>query len=576
MHLAESLKAKIGCGAPEPSLLIPEKIAVERWIAAGLFVLSCAYLLAFRRYVTMDPDEGIVLQGAERILNGEILYRDFFSFFTPGSYCWQAALLKLFGNSLIVARTALVLYGGLFTVFTYFIARRTSPRWIALTAAYLATIACLPWRFMVLHNWDSTVSFCLAVYFAVRFVEAPRLRWAVAVGTFSSLTFLFEQSKGAGLILGLLLGFCLLAWLKLKTPQPLWTIPNIFGLAAGFAWPAILAVTYFAAHHAVSAFLADIAWPLHHYAPANEVPYGWADWSDQTRQALFHSGDPIQAVVAFVAVIPCFIFPALPLIACFLLISTVIAAGCFQIPADRASHYCVVGSTVAGALFSILIVRPNIVHFVYLAPLLFVSLGWLMDGRDVFPLMQRSIRPLAVAIVLVTFTCAGMALLIANQDSRSILETRRGLVRTPGPDELLPYLQAHVLPSEKIFVYPYFPLAYFLADTANPTRYEYLQPGLHTREQDLEAIRELEAARTRVVLFEPSFYDKVATSWPNTPLSTFAADPVADFILRKYHPCANLASGNASISAGGSTRFSFMMRDGVPCPPENQTAQARN
>ena len=99
------------------------KDSSERWIAAGLFVLACLYLCAFRRFMLLDPDEGIVLQGAERILRGEVLYRDFFSF-SRRALLPAGPPLKLFGNSLMVARTTLVLYGGVFTVFAYWMARR--------------------------------------------------------------------------------------------------------------------------------------------------------------------------------------------------------------------------------------------------------------------------------------------------------------------------------------------------------------------------------------------------------------------------------------------------------------------
>ncbi|PYX04784.1 MAG: hypothetical protein DMG85_16745, partial [Acidobacteria bacterium] len=107
---------------------IPENQAGERQIALLLFVLTCAYLSLFRRYTTMDPDEGIVLQGAQRILQGQVLYRDFFSFFTPGSYYLLALLFKIFGDSFLVARTALVLFGGAYSVVTYLLARRVCTR----------------------------------------------------------------------------------------------------------------------------------------------------------------------------------------------------------------------------------------------------------------------------------------------------------------------------------------------------------------------------------------------------------------------------------------------------------------
>ena len=155
------------------SMPIPERQPVDRWIAFGIFVLSLLYLLPFRRFTSMEPDEGIILQGAERILRGEVLYRDFFSYFTPGSYYLLALLFKIFGNSLLVARTALAVYGALYSVLTYLIARRVCSRWAALACAYMVTITCLPWRFLALHNWDSTLWVCATVYCAARYIEAP-------------------------------------------------------------------------------------------------------------------------------------------------------------------------------------------------------------------------------------------------------------------------------------------------------------------------------------------------------------------------------------------------------------------
>ena len=84
----------------------------DQAIAAAIFAVTVAYLWIFRRYTSLEPDEGIVLEGAQRILRGEVLYRDFFSYFTPGSYYFLALLFKIFGSSFLVARTALVFFGG--------------------------------------------------------------------------------------------------------------------------------------------------------------------------------------------------------------------------------------------------------------------------------------------------------------------------------------------------------------------------------------------------------------------------------------------------------------------------------
>ncbi|MGA9057833.1 MAG: glycosyltransferase family 39 protein, partial [Terriglobia bacterium] len=136
------------------SVYISESSRLEVGIVLLLFVATCLYLRLFYHYTNLDADEGVILQGAQRILNGEVPYRDFFSFFTPGSYYWMALLFKVFGDSILVARAALIVYGGLFSVLTYLLARRVCSRGTALFTVYLLTLTCLPYCFLALHNWD--------------------------------------------------------------------------------------------------------------------------------------------------------------------------------------------------------------------------------------------------------------------------------------------------------------------------------------------------------------------------------------------------------------------------------------
>src|SRR4029077_11939924 len=192
----------------------------DRAIGVAIFAVTLAYLCLFRRYTSMEPDEGIVLEGAQRVLRGEVLYRDFFSYLTPGSYYFLALLFKVFGRSFLVARTALVLFGGIYSAVAYLLARRVCSRASAIFVAALVTLTTLPYRFEVLHNWDSTLWACLAVYCAVRWLESPHWKWAFATGSLMSLTCLFEQSKGAGLVLGLSTG--LVAITLLDQRRTLW------------------------------------------------------------------------------------------------------------------------------------------------------------------------------------------------------------------------------------------------------------------------------------------------------------------------------------------------------------------
>lgn len=158
--------------SPERPVAIPEESRSERQIAIAIFAISFIYLYLFRRYTTIEPDEGIILQGAQRVLDGEVLYRDFFSFFTPGSYYFLALIFRLFGSSFLVARTVLVFFGGIYSVVAYLLARRVCSRTSALAAIALMAATTLPFRFLVLHNWDSTLWACLALYCAVKTMES--------------------------------------------------------------------------------------------------------------------------------------------------------------------------------------------------------------------------------------------------------------------------------------------------------------------------------------------------------------------------------------------------------------------
>ncbi len=538
----------------EQSICIPEQYSSDRAIASFLFLISFFYLFLFRRYTTMDPDEGIILQGAQRILSGEVLYRDFFSFFTPGSYYFLALIFRIFGSSIVVARTTLLIVGSVLSSITYLLSRRVCSRRIALLTAAMVTVATLPYRFLVLHNWDSTLCACLAVYCAVRLIETSGRTWAFSAGSFIALTFLFEQSKGTGLGLGLCAGLLAVHSLGGRSL----TRACIFYLAIGLAWPFILPLAYFSAQHSLSLMLADWLWPLRHYSLANHVPYGYQNWSDETRQTLFGSGSWVVRVITVVALSPCFLIPLLPILAVGMLAYWLVRMVRRQAPQWEANYYVLTIAAISGLLLSVVIGRADIIHFVYLFPLFALALAWLIDGRDIPGQVYRKLRSGITAYIVIAFSLFGMALLIRTIGAHHVT-TRRGEITVPGKDTVVDYVQAHVSPGEHIVVYPYLPLYYFLTATYSPTHYDYFQPGMHTAQQADEILSQLSSKRVRVILFEAGFTEKIPRSWPGTPLTAITHDAVADFILREYRSCKTLQSPS-------EWRFFFMVRNDFPCP----------
>jgi hypothetical protein len=519
----------------------------------------------FYDYTTLNGDEGIVLQGAQRILQGQVLYRDFFSFFTPGSYYWIALLFKIFGSSILVGRAALVVYGGVFSVLTYLLSRRVCSRWSALLAAFLVTIICLPFRFLVIHNWDSTLWAYLTVYCAVRFLEEPHWGWAAGVGSFTALTCLFEQSKGAGLVLGLTIGFAALILSNRCAGQ--FDRARIAALALGFIWPFLLTFAYFSTQHSLYQMLAGWMWPLHHYAGANTLPYGYLVLSTPNREALFEGPWTWRLFILLVTG-PCLIVPALPAVALGVFVHKITQIWQRKPLSAKSGYYTLVSAILVGLLLGLLATRrPDFTHILYLAPLLCLVLAWAVDGQDWRWQSLKFLTPFLVLFVLFSFTAFGLSSLWGPLQAHYTLKTQRGVLKTTVPDTVLQYVQAYVPPGEKIFVYPYEPLYYYLTATFSPTRYEYLQPGMHSADQFQEAIRQVAADHTRVVLFELAFNEKIPWNFPSTPVGVLAQrDPVADYILANYKPCRGVTSST-------SWRFVCMVRKDLTCPDRPETAQ---
>lgn len=527
--------------------------SLDRFAPLLVFFSCFAYLCIFLHYSSLEPDEGIVLQGAERIIAGQLPYRDFFSFYTPGSLYLLAGLFRVFGDSFAVARISLAATGAICSLFTYVLARRVCSRNIALFVAMLATTAGAAFRFLVLHNPYSTLACCACLYGLIRWFETRKPIWAFTAGSLASMTFLLEQSKGGGLFLGLVLALVIL---RVCDREFRLGRAALIASAIGVFSPMAVTFAYFGANHAMGQMLQCWLWPLQHYTQANHVAYGHQNWSDRTRELIFYTGPLWTRLLKSFMVLPGLLIPVLPLITFGLLVYWSIQLF-RRDTSPEVRYYVGVCSVLTGLLVSIVIVRPDILHFMYLAPLWYLVLAWFCDPLATRSSTLRRLRDPLIAFVWITFGLLSMAVLLTTTAANHRIETRRGRITTGAPDTVLAYVQQHVPPHGRMLVYPYLPLYNYLSATLSPSRYDYFQPGMNTHDQAREIVASLESSNAPV-LFEPAFAEKIANSWPQTSLKAIVEDPVSDYIVRNYHICQRLRSPE-------DEQFEFMVKRERPC-----------
>jgi len=523
----------------------------DRWLALLIGLATFVYLVPFYRFITLNADEGVVLQGAQRILDGQIPYRDFFSFLPPLSFYWTALLLKVFGDSILVPRAVLLIYGAVLSPLTYLLARRTVDRYAALLAAYVCAIVSLPTSFYVQHNWESTLLATLAVFVAVLLLDSPSRYISFALGALVSLTALSNQAKGGGLALGLVVGYAILAMRGRHSIRRFW-IPAVIGLLA----PLALTAAYFALHRALGAMIADLFWPLRHYSAANRIPYGYITMSPEQFNNLRSASLPMKIFFAL-TLSPMILIAALPVFGIMILLFHVVRLQ----HSPKSSLYILIGSVLFGLWLSVLPVRRDPGHIIYMLPLFALIIAWVADARNLPLHFLHAARPLVFGAMLLVFSLFGISELFSPLNAHNILSTRRGLLKITGTDAVFPYVQSHLKPGDRIFVYPYQPLYYFLTATSNPTVYDFIQPGMHSDDQLATAIQQLDHNPPQAVLFT-SFNEIIHIPWPNTPLSVVGrVDPLALYIVRHYHDCASLRS-----TTNGDWLWLYMVRIGSPCP----------
>jgi hypothetical protein len=118
----------------------PAKLFARLWVPSLLFVLAALYCTPIGLLGIDIYDEGIRLHGAERVLNGEVPYRDFYAVYGPAAFYWPALLFKVFGHQVLVFRVSEILFTALLATAVYLLCQKGG---VSMGASLLASILVL-------------------------------------------------------------------------------------------------------------------------------------------------------------------------------------------------------------------------------------------------------------------------------------------------------------------------------------------------------------------------------------------------------------------------------------------------
>jgi hypothetical protein len=183
------------------------------WFAAPLMVLLVAgaiYGSIYFREESLATGIGANLVPAERVLKGEVPYRDFYKIQTPGILLLNAGLFKLFGTSLLTAFRGVLVFKVLAIVMVFLVARLV----VSQTAAVVPTLLSIVWLppggpFRPAPIQYEMLFILGAVFFTLRWIDSRRALDAFAAGLAVGIVAVFKQNVGVYLAIALVLSLVL-------------------------------------------------------------------------------------------------------------------------------------------------------------------------------------------------------------------------------------------------------------------------------------------------------------------------------------------------------------------------------
>jgi hypothetical protein len=533
--------------------------------AASIGLVSFAILLLTMPRDLGIYDESVILVGAMRLLDGDVIHRDFYANYGPGQFYCVALLFWAFGKSFIAARIYdLVIRAGVIATLFYIIRRQCS-LFIALVFTAMGAMWLMGIGFYLYPVFPCILLSLIGSYFLLGMGGgSDAVPTTIVGGLCTGLTALFRYDIGFLLLISHIVSIVTLHTLSRPRETRIWrTLVAITAYGGGVAVMFVPVAIAFLLASPINAFFVDIVdYATKYYAVMRGLPFPGlvAIWANPFAAVVYL---PLLAVgLALIQLVP--------------LVRRNLEGTLPQSLVDHSREYLVVFGIDACFFFTKGVVRVSEIHMLLAIVPSLVVFAVLANIQ----LARRNSMPFATAILLFLLSlfparsAAGQLYRDIRVTDGSIagwLAIRSGLIAPPvrnagscetgpasGIAKLAPeyarvatYLSAHTKPDErilialnrhdKVFVNPVG--LYFATGRLPGTHWHHFDPGIQTRADiQMQILNDLQRNKVRWVVRDASFE---TANEPNGSALSSGVILLDQFLDENYRSVAS--SGSVTI-----------------------------
>lgn len=442
-----------------------------------VLLFSCLFLLlTFNRGLEFN-DEGYILHASQRILQGDVVYKDFHLGYMPFSVWYTAGIFKLVGESIENARVGMIVVNLISTLLIYTITFDLSKK---RAVAFLSVLFFLSWGPLHINfSWPVMYAVCFGLsccYFLLKGITTKNAKWIFISAICMGLVILTKQNFGAAMVVPLLV--TLITFRNILRKTDMYRFLGVLFLV-GLFFLGVLLLT-----NSLWAFFND----FYYYSFYTIIIKGvdatpFLKWDTNFTSSLIKN-----------------VFYLLPLLISILGISSSIRA--------KQKKGIVLSTFVLS--FYVAGVRPvtDYVHVVPLFSLVALSLS------AIYGVIKNKYVQILVIVVLLVLTSLGLYKGLfggyykwetpINKDVY-FLENPRVRVWADGKydvtiQQLTNYRQKYIRKNDYVFINYFAPSLYFILNPQNPTKFIYLSENVLRGQYEEDIIHDLQHKKVKWII----------------------------------------------------------------------------